>query len=134
MSGFPRDSGFSVHQTLIDLLDFDGAATCSLGTLVVRDLWRGEPRATAGFDASAVVGHIAGARHCPIGALQERLDEVALWSSGSPIWVHCAAGSRASIAASLLDRRGVPVVLVDDAWDNSDPRLLTSLTQPGGPR
>jgi len=65
-------------------------------------------------------GHVAGARHCPIGELPERIDEVASWSNGSPVWVHCAAGFRASIAASLLDRRGVPVVLVDDAWDRAD--------------
>jgi rhodanese-related sulfurtransferase len=31
-----------------------------------------------------------------------------------PVWVHCAAGYRASIAASLLARAGREVVLVDD--------------------
>jgi hydroxyacylglutathione hydrolase len=65
-------------------------------------------------------GHVARARHCPVGQLHERIDEVASWSNGSPMWVHCAAGFRASIAASLLDRRGVPVVLVDDAWEKAD--------------
>jgi len=68
-------------------------------------------------------GHIEGARHCPIGEVYERIDEVASWSNGSSLWVHCAAGFRASIAASLLDRRGIPVVLVDDTWDRAKPAL-----------
>ena len=32
------------------------------------------------------------------------------------IWVHCAAGYRASIAAGLLERTGRHVVLVDDRF------------------
>ena len=35
------------------------------------------------------------------------------------MWVHCASGYRASIAASLLDRTGRQVVLVDDDFDNA---------------
>jgi hydroxyacylglutathione hydrolase len=30
------------------------------------------------------------------------------------LWVHCASGFRASIAASLLDRAGRDVVYIDD--------------------
>ena len=32
------------------------------------------------------------------------------------VWVHCASGYRASIAASLLDRSGRTVVAIDDEW------------------
>jgi hydroxyacylglutathione hydrolase len=61
-------------------------------------------------------GHLSGAVHCPIGELPDRLDEIVSRSGGATVWVHCAAGFRAAIAASLLDRRGVPVVLVNDSW------------------
>jgi rhodanese-related sulfurtransferase len=33
--------------------------------------------------------------------------------------VHCASGFRASIAASLLDRAGHDVVLIDDEYDEA---------------
>jgi hydroxyacylglutathione hydrolase len=65
-------------------------------------------------------GHVPGARHCPIGELHERLEEVVSWANGATIWVYCAAGFRASIAASLLDRRGIPVVLVNGAWQEAE--------------
>ena len=32
------------------------------------------------------------------------------------VWVNCASGYRASIAASLLDRAGRTVVAIDDEW------------------
>ncbi|WP_040491174.1 MBL fold metallo-hydrolase [Ilumatobacter nonamiensis] len=60
-------------------------------------------------------GHVAGATHIPLHELLDRLDEV---PSGL-IHVHCQSGYRASIAASLLDRAGRDVVLVDDSYDNA---------------
>ena len=57
-------------------------------------------------------GHIDGAVHIPLHELLGRLDEV---PSGE-VWVHCAGGYRASIAASILASRGVPVVAVDDSF------------------
>ncbi len=33
------------------------------------------------------------------------------------MWVHCAGGMRAAIAASLLDAAGRDVVAVDDGFD-----------------
>jgi rhodanese-related sulfurtransferase len=45
-------------------------------------------------------------------SLLERLDEV----PDTQLWVHCASGFRASIAASLLDRAGREVVLIDDEY------------------
>jgi hydroxyacylglutathione hydrolase len=65
-------------------------------------------------------GHLPGARHCPIGDLHERLEEVVSWSNGATVWVYCAAGFRASIAASILDRRGIPVVLINGSWHEAE--------------
>ncbi len=57
-------------------------------------------------------GRIEHAVHIPLHELEERLDEV----PDEQVWVHCASGYRASIAASLLDRAGRIVVAVDDEW------------------
>jgi rhodanese-related sulfurtransferase len=37
------------------------------------------------------------------------------------VWVHCAAGFRAGIAASLLQRAGRDVVLIDDNFATNAP-------------
>ncbi|MBC7896324.1 MAG: MBL fold metallo-hydrolase [Cytophagaceae bacterium] len=52
-------------------------------------------------------GHIAGAVHIPLGRLEERLDEV---DTSRPVVVQCRSGSRSSVAASLLQARGVAEV------------------------
>ncbi len=57
-------------------------------------------------------GHLFGAVHIPLHDLEDRLDEV----PGGEMWVHCASGYRAAIAASLLDRAGHAIVAVDDDW------------------
>lgn len=57
-------------------------------------------------------GHVRDAVHVPIWELPDRVDEV----PDREVWVHCAGGYRASIAASILDRAGRRVVLVDDDW------------------
>jgi glyoxylase-like metal-dependent hydrolase (beta-lactamase superfamily II)/rhodanese-related sulfurtransferase len=60
-------------------------------------------------------GHLAGARHLPLPDLGERLEELRALGETGPLWVHCEAGFRAAIAASLLDAQGVPVVLINDS-------------------
>jgi hydroxyacylglutathione hydrolase len=55
-------------------------------------------------------GHLEGALHLPLHELEERRAEI----PPGTVWVHCAAGFRAGIAASLLERAGRRVVLVDD--------------------
>jgi len=55
---------------------------------------------------------INGAVHIPLHELEARLAEV----PAGEVWVHCATGYRAAIAASLLDRAGREVVAVDDEW------------------
>jgi rhodanese-related sulfurtransferase len=42
-------------------------------------------------------------------------------------WVHCASGFRATIAASLLDRAGHRVVLVDDSFASAREHDLVSI-------
>lgn len=47
----------------------------------------------------------------PLHELLERVDDVA----DQPVWVRCASGFRASIAASILDAAGKDVIaIVDD--------------------
>ena len=64
-------------------------------------------------DAEWTAGHLDGATHIPLHQLLTRLDEV---PSGE-VWVHCASGYRASIAASVLAAHGTTVVAVDDGFD-----------------
>ena len=57
--------------------------------------------------------HIEGAVHVPLHELLDRIDEV----PAGELWVHCGAGYRASIAASILLARGHRVVAVDDDYE-----------------
>ncbi len=59
---------------------------------------------------------IAGSTHVPLDALIDRMNEV----PHGTVYVHCASGFRASIAASILDRAGHPVVHVDDDFDKAE--------------
>lgn len=59
--------------------------------------------------------HLADAVHIPLHDLLARMDEVPT----GEIWVHCASGYRASIAASLLAAAGHRVVSIDDSFDLS---------------
>ena len=36
------------------------------------------------------------------------------------MWVHCAGGYRAAVAASLLDAHGRELVAIDDTFDNAE--------------
>jgi len=60
-------------------------------------------------------GHIHGAVHIPLHDLERDLDRL----PRRELWVHCGSGYRAAIAASLLDRAGLPVVAVDDDWSEA---------------
>ncbi|MET3901731.1 MBL fold metallo-hydrolase [Paenarthrobacter sp. 4246] len=55
------------------------------------------------------VSHVAGALNIPVYELLGRITEL----PDARIWVHCATGYRASVAASLLDRAGHNVVLIN---------------------
>ena len=60
--------------------------------------------------------HVRGALNVPLHELLDRLDEVPT----GLVHVHCESGYRASIAASLLDRAGHDVVVVDDDFERAD--------------
>jgi rhodanese-related sulfurtransferase len=60
--------------------------------------------------------HLAGACHMPLPDLAQNLDEIAGLGRAGSLWVHCASGYRAAVAASWLDARGIEVVLVDDSF------------------
>lgn len=55
-------------------------------------------------------GHLEDAVNIPLHELPQRLDYV----PEGELWVHCASGYRASIAASFLDAAGHRLVAVDD--------------------
>jgi len=106
-----------------------GAASGRLAELAGQVELRGYPRRTfadLAAEPDAVVldvrrdderagGGIAGSQHLPLHSLLNRLDEV----PAGRLWVHCAGGFRASIAASLLDRAGHDVVFIDDEWEHA---------------
>lgn len=106
-----------------------GAADGGLDTWAAGGELRSYPSASfadladARHDADVVVLHVRrydewaedridGATHIPLHDLEARVDEV----PDGEVWVHCASGYRASIAASLLDRAGRAVVAIDDEW------------------
>ncbi|HEX2267205.1 MAG TPA: rhodanese-like domain-containing protein, partial [Actinomycetota bacterium] len=57
-------------------------------------------------------GHIPESQHIFVGDLAGRTMEV---PRDGEVWAICASGQRSAIAASLLDRDGIPVRLVDGA-------------------
>jgi glyoxylase-like metal-dependent hydrolase (beta-lactamase superfamily II)/rhodanese-related sulfurtransferase len=57
-------------------------------------------------------GSVTGAVHVPVAALLESLEDL----PDGTLWVHCASGFRAAIAASILQRAGRDVVLIDDEF------------------
>jgi len=57
-----------------------------------------------------------GSVHIPLNELPDRLGDV----PAGKVWVHCASGFRASIAASLLDRGEHEVVHIDDEYANAE--------------
>jgi glyoxylase-like metal-dependent hydrolase (beta-lactamase superfamily II)/rhodanese-related sulfurtransferase len=103
-----------------------GAATGDLDTLTAPDQKRhAYPRVTFAAlrdtgpndivldvrrDDEYAAGHIPGSAHIPLHQLLTRFDELPT----GRLWVHCASGFRASIAASLLDRAGRDVIFIDD--------------------
>jgi rhodanese-related sulfurtransferase len=61
-------------------------------------------------------GHLSIARHVPLPDLGDHRASLPL---DRPIWVHCAAGFRAAIAASFLSAWGMSPVLIDDLFDQA---------------
>lgn len=68
-------------------------------------------------------GHVRDAINIAVHELPERLGEL---PQDRELWIHCASGYRASIAAALLDRHQRRVVLIDDDYDNAEKLDITS--------
>ncbi|QEU96879.1 MBL fold metallo-hydrolase [Streptomyces kanamyceticus] len=77
-------------------------------------------------DSERAGGFVDGSVHIPIHELYGRVGEV----PQGTVWVHCAGGTRAAIAASLLAAAGRDVVAVDDGFDAATEAGLT-LARPG---
>ncbi|MFZ3565762.1 MBL fold metallo-hydrolase [Streptomyces sp. BH097] len=92
-AAFPR-------ATFADLAERDRSA------LTVLDVRR---------DGERAGGWIEGSVHIPIHEVHRRVAEV----PEGTVWVHCAGGMRAAIAASFLDANGRDVVAVDDGFDRA---------------
>ena len=58
-------------------------------------------------------GHLEGAHHIPVHRLPH--SDV----PAGRLWLHCAAGYRAVLGASLLGRDGLDVVAIDDTWTSA---------------
>ena len=98
----------------VSFADLPGRPT----TDVVLDVRRDDERAQA---------RIPGSAHVPVHDLLTRLGDV----PDGRVWVHCASGLRAAIAASLLDRAGRDVVLVDDEFGRAVEAGLTATPRSG---
>jgi hydroxyacylglutathione hydrolase len=59
--------------------------------------------------------HIEGALHVPLHQLPARIPDL----PPGPVWVHCQAGYRASIAASMLHAAGRAVIAIDDDYGHA---------------
>ncbi|MFE9357457.1 rhodanese-like domain-containing protein [Streptomyces olivaceoviridis] len=94
---------------------FAGLAERGTDGVVVLDVRRASERAA---------GHIEGSVHIPVHQLHQRIGEV----PAGTVWVHCAGGMRAAIAASLLDAAGRDVVAVDDGFGAAAGAGLTVVT------
>jgi hydroxyacylglutathione hydrolase len=87
--------------------DFDGLAkTRTERDVHVLDARRNDERAQ---------GAVKDSQHIPVHQLGERIHEV----PQGEVWVYCGSGYRASIAASILDRPGRNVVLINDSYDSA---------------
>lgn len=96
-----------------DLVDVLGDEVLADGVVVLDVRQPGE------FDGS----HVRGAVNVALHELPERMDEL---PEDRELWIHCASGYRASIAAALLDRQRRRVVLIDDNYDNAEKLDITS--------
>ncbi|MGW5354959.1 rhodanese-like domain-containing protein [Streptomyces sp. NPDC004031] len=103
-TGTPQDWTEGAPLASFPRATFADLAARGTDAVVVLDVRRAAERAA---------GHIADSVHIPLHELHGRLAEI----PAGPVWVHCAGGMRAAIAASLLDAAGRAVVAVDDTFD-----------------
>ena len=96
---------------LVKFGDLAAVLAAPAGKMVVLDVRQRLERAES---------HIPGSVHIPLHELPGRLDEV----PPGEVWVHCGAGYRSTVAASMLAAHGREVVSVDDDFANAGPSGL----------
>ena len=70
---------------------------------------------------------IEGALNIPLHELPKRVNEL---PTSAELWVHCAGGYRASVAASFLSAANRQLVAIDDTFDNAELTGLHLISQP----
>jgi len=119
-TGGPRD------WTDGELGDFPVATFADLAQVrhhrevVVLDVRRADEHRKSAIDGSINIA---------IHELPRRVAEV----PAGEVWVHCAGGYRAAVAASLLAAAGRTPVAVDDMFDNAGAAGLRLVARPAGP-
>ncbi|MER7659928.1 MBL fold metallo-hydrolase [Streptomyces albidoflavus] len=100
-----------------------GTAPASFRRATFAELARERPAAVLDVrrDSERSGRRVEGSLHIPLHTLAGRLGEL----PEGPVWVHCAGGMRAAVAASLLDAAGHEVVAVDDSLDHAEAAGLT---------
>ncbi|ROR91860.1 MBL fold metallo-hydrolase [Nocardioides aurantiacus] len=102
-----------VEGTGVELGSFQTATFADLAQVrhhrdvTVLDVRRADEHASA---------RIQGAVNIPLHELPTRLGDV----PAGEVWVHCAGGYRASVAASFLAAAGLPLVAIDDSFGNAE--------------
>lgn len=79
-------------------------------------------------DSERADGWVESSVHLPVHEIHRRLDEV----PPGTVWVHCAGGMRAAVAASVLDAAGRVVVAVDDGFAAAAEAGLPLVAPSGG--
>ena len=80
-------------------------------------------------DLEWAAGHVDGAVHIPLHDLTRRLGEI----PGGELWVHCQAGYRSAVAASLLQAAHREVTAVDDEFGHASGAGLPVVQEPATP-
>jgi hydroxyacylglutathione hydrolase len=107
-TGTPEDWAGGLQLAHYPVSDFAGlAAAWSGGAVTVIDVRR---------NSEWAAGHIEGAIHIPLHDLAPRVTTL----PDAPVWVHCQAGYRASIAASILQAAGRVVTAIDDDFSRAE--------------
>ncbi len=116
--GFDRVVGWAGRTARADWAATDGLA--SVDQLEPADIATRNPRTVIDVRGAAEwdAGHIPNARHLFLGDLPETSDDL---PRDLPIALHCQGGTRASIAASMLQAKGFTNVATlkggMDAWN-----------------
>jgi hydroxyacylglutathione hydrolase len=80
-------------------------------------------------DLEWAAGHLDGAVHIPLHELARRLGEI----PAGELWVHCQAGYRSAVAASLLQAARREVTAIDDEFGRAAQAGLPVVREPAAP-